>query len=87
MTTPSIRQVDGQRSSSASQRFAGRRYENETNDYYDARVAHATALKANGVPHGRAWVKAFQAYPRVYLDDPVQALDAPADDTEASQAL
>lgn len=87
MTAPSIRQIDGQKSSSASQRFAGRRYKNEDDNYYQGRVAHAEGLKANGMSHNQAWFKAFQAYPRVYLDDVDPALVSSFDDTAASQTF
>ena len=69
---------------STDPRYAGRSYETEDETYYQQRVDYAEKLKAEGLSHKQAWFKAFQAYPRVYVDDTNGSSDPPAPDSTAS---
>jgi hypothetical protein len=72
--------ADFNRSKSSNRRYQGRQYEQEDESYYQQRVNFAEGLKASGMSHNQAWFKAFQAYPRIYVDPPPLALDPSSSD-------
>jgi hypothetical protein len=69
---------------STDPRYAGRKYEAEDETYYEQRVNYANALKAKGVSHKHAWFQAFQAYPRVYVDEADAASNPSTSDDQSS---
>jgi hypothetical protein len=80
MSTP-IRTHRHDRSTSTNMSFAGRRYEEEDETYYQQRKNFADDLKTKGCSHNQAWFKAFQAYPRIYID-PEPTLDSSTSDSQ-----
>lgn len=57
------------KSHSPNATFKGRQYREESEQYYQDRVNFAAAQRAAGCTHKQSWYKAFQQYPRVYLDE------------------
>lgn len=80
MPQPIARNGELPRSSSKLQAFQGRTYKCESESYYQSRVSCAEAHKANGVPHGLAWYRAFQEFPREYVDGPEPSSASSLDD-------
>jgi hypothetical protein len=67
---------------STDPRYSGRKYEAEDETYYQQRVNYANDLKAKGASHKYAWFQAFQAYPRIYVDETDTTLDSSASDSQ-----
>lgn len=67
--------------------FRNRPFERETSDVQQARNALANKLIEQGLTFKHAWYQAFQAHPRVYLDDAPQASAPSTDDCDAGKAF
>jgi len=65
-------------------RFKGRSYLEEDALYYAARVDRANEYKQKGLSHKHAWFKAFEEYPRVYVDSTQCASPSSLGDAEDS---